>query len=337
MTGKERVLKTLEFKNPDKIPLDLWILPAANIKYGDKLDALLERYNFDIGGTSGPFDHGFTPEYYVPGSYTDPWGCVWTMRQKGIIGEVKEYILKDDDRLNDYKAPVDFFKLWWGTEKDGIDKRLAEERRKGKFIIGGWISIFERMQFLRGTENLFCDIALKEGNVEKLAAIVTEFFQVYIEKWLECDIDAVAFGDDWGSQIAPLVSPNDFRGIFKPLYRELIIKIKNKSKKVFFHSDGYIFDIYDDFIDLGVDAVNSQISCMGVEKVAKKYAGKITFWGELSRQDVLPFGKPDDVRKAVHQLRQNCFVNGGGLIWLSTMHSDVPLENLEALLQAWTE
>jgi uroporphyrinogen decarboxylase len=337
MTSKERVLRSLEFKNPDRIPFDLWVLPAAQIKYGEKLDALLKRYDFDIGGAAGPFDHGFTPEYFIEGAYTDPWGCVWTNRQAGIIGEVKDHILKDDNALFAYKAPVDFFSAWWDREKETVDRALLKAREQGKFILGGWISIFERMQFLRGTEELFCDIALKEGKIEKLAEIVMEFYHVYLDKWLECDIDGVTFGDDWGSQISSLVSPEDFRVFFKPLYGALIKKIKDKGKKVFFHSDGYILDLYAELIDLGVDAVNSQLSCMGVEKVAERYAGKITFWGEPSRQDTLPFGTPEDVHKAVSAIKKACFINGGGLIGLGSMHSDVPLENLEAMLQAWNE
>ncbi|MDR1948175.1 MAG: hypothetical protein LBQ38_02175 [Spirochaetaceae bacterium] len=337
MNSKERVLRTLEFKNPDRIPLTIWVLPAARMHYGEKIDELLARYEFDFGGTAGPFDHGFTPEYYIPGSYTDPWGCVWTIRQAGIIGEVKDNILADDEKLASYKGPADFFVKWWNEEKANIDAILAEQRRAGKFITGGWLSLFERMQFLRGTENLYCDIALKEGNEKKSIDIAMEFWHVYLDKWLECDIDAVAFGDDWGSQISSLISPRDFRELFKPLYRELIDKIKANGKKVFFHSDGYIYDLYGDFIDLGVDAINSQIWIMGVEKVAKAYAGRITFWGEVSRQTILPRGSADDVRQAVRTMKKCLRVNGGGLIGQSEINKDVPLENIEALLKTWNE
>ena len=336
MNSKERVLKTLEFKNPDRIPLTFWVLPAAKKQHGERLEELLSKYELDFGEISGPFDHGFTPEYYVPGTYTDPWGCVWTIRQAGIIGEVKNNILDEDNELEVYKAPIDYFTQWWDREKPNIDAKLAKHRRNGKFIAGGWISVFERMQFLRGTEKLFCDIALKEGKVEKLTDIVMEFWHVYLDRWLECDIDAVVIGDDWGSQISSLIAPTDFRTYFKPLYKELIDKIKSKSKKVFFHSDGYIFNFYGDLIDLGVDAVNSQIWCMGVEKVAREFAGKITFWGEVSRQTILPHGSPQDVRNAVRLMKEQ-FWKGGGLIGQSEIGGDTPLENVEALLKAWNE
>ncbi len=223
----------------------------------------------------------------------------------------------------------------WQEAKDGLMKKAAEYRKQGKFIIGGWISLFERMQYLRGTENLYCDIALDEEDMYKVIDYVMDFERAYVEKWVELDIDAVAFGDDWGSQISTLISPDRWREIFKPLYKELIDMIKAAGKKVFFHSDGWIYELYPDFIELGVDAINSQLWCMGVEKVADEYAGKITFWGEISRQTTLPKGTPEDIQECADIMKKYLWVNGGGLIGQSEVNRDVPLENLVALLNAF--
>ena len=201
--------------------------------------------------------------------------------------------------------------------------------------MGGWISLFERMQYLRGTENLYCDIALDEEGMYKMFNHVMTFERVYVDKWLGLDVDAIGFGDDWGSQISLLISPDRWKELFKPLYKELIDKIKAAGKKVFFHSDGYIFDLYPEFIEMGVDAVNSQLWCMDVEKVAEKYAGKITFWGEISRQTTLPKGTPEEIYECAEVMKKNLIVNGGGLIGQSELNKDVPLENVEALLKAW--
>ena len=191
------------------------------------------------------------------------------------------------------------------------------------------------MQYLRGTENLYCDIALDEEEMYKMISYVMDFERIYVEKWLELDIDAIGFGDDWGSQISLLISPDKWREIFKPLYKELIDTIKSAGKKVFFHSDGYIYDLYPEFIELGVDAVNSQLWCMGVEKIAEKFAGKITFWGEISRQTTLPKGTPEEIAECAEMLKKFLQVNGGGLIGQSELNKDVPLENVEALLNVW--
>jgi uroporphyrinogen decarboxylase len=260
------------------------------------MDELLENYPLDIIQISGPSDHGFTPEYYQKGTYTDLWGCVWTNVQPGIIGEVKQHILSDEDKLFAYKPPIDFFHEWWDKAWPSVSNSISVAREKGQFLIGGWISLFERMQFLRGTEDLFCDIASEPINVEHLVCVVAEFYHAYLDKWLACDTDAVAFGDDWGSQRSTLIDPQLFRKLFKPHYLELAKRIKSSGKKLFFHSDGYIFDLYDDIFDLGTDVINTQVWCMGIDKIAAKYAGKVTFWGEMDRQYTMPFGTPEEVR-----------------------------------------
>ena len=88
---------------------------------------------------------------------------------------------------------------------------------------------------------------------------------------------------------------------------------------------------------MGVDAINSQLWCMGVEKVAREFAGKITFWGEISRQNTLPHGTPEDVKQAARTMIQALHVNGGGLIGESEINRDVPLANVEAFYTAWDE
>lgn len=334
MTSRERVLRTLEFNSPDRIPVDLWVLPKTRLVYGEAFETLYQKHEKDIVSIAGPFDHGFTPEYFQLGTYVDPWGSVWTNLQAGIIGEVKQPIFEEYDALDGYKAPIAQFLTEWEEAKTGVAEQITAARAADKFVIGGWLSLFERMQYLRGTEDLFCDIALEEEDMFRMIELVMQYMRVYVDRWLEMDIDAMTFGDDWGTQISLLISPDSWRKIFKPLYKELIDKIKAAGKKVFFHSDGYIMELYPEFIELGVDAINSQLWCMGVEKVAEKFAGQITFWGEISRQQTLPFGTSDDVWESAALMKQHLYRNGG-LIGQSEVGGDVPLENVEAVLTAW--
>lgn len=34
MNSKERVIRTFEFNHPDRIPVDIWVLPAMRNTYG---------------------------------------------------------------------------------------------------------------------------------------------------------------------------------------------------------------------------------------------------------------------------------------------------------------
>ena len=241
MTSRERVLRTLEFNSPDRIPVDLWVLPKARIIHGAAFDAVYERHEKDIVSVSGPFDLSYTPEYYQQGRFTDPWGSVWNNLQVGILGKVKQPVFTDYSRLEDYEPPIEQFLAEWEAARGSIAAQIAQARQAGRFVIGGWISLFERMQFLRGTENLYCDIALEEDELFQMIDIVMRFMHVYVEKWLEMDVDAVAFGDDWGTQISLLISMRIWRKLFKPLYKELIDRIKATGKKVLCETLAWIF------------------------------------------------------------------------------------------------
>lgn len=339
MTGRERVLRALNFEPTDRVPMDIWVLPAARLAHGEAFAQLQKRYEdrIDIMSFVGPFDHGFTPEYYTVGTFTDPWGSVWRNLQPGVVGEVKQPVFADYEAMRGYVSPKAEFLRQWEQHKPALEQQLREARKTGKFLIGGWVSVFERLQFLRGTEDLYCDIALEEPELFGLIELVMDYLRAYVDAWAQMDVDAIPFGDDWGTQISLLISPVTWVKLFQPLYQELFDRIHAAGKKVFFHSDGYIFDLYPHFIEMGVDAINSQLWCMGVEKVAEQFAGKITFWGEISRQNTLPNGTPEDVKASARKMMLLLRVNGGGLIGQSEMNRDVPLANVQAFYEAWDE
>ena len=54
-------------------------------------------------------------------------------------------------------------------------------------------------------------------------------------------------------------------------------------------------------MEIGIDAVNSQLFCMDMEEIGRRYAGKIAFWGEIDRQRMLPFGTEGEVRQGVRR------------------------------------
>ena len=73
-------------------------------------------------------------------------------------------------------------------------------------------------------------------------------------------------------------------------------------------------EVYDDLIEVGVDAVNSQLFCMDMADLEKRAKGKITFWGEIDRQHVLPDPDPQAARDAVRKVAQYLYDPSGGMI-----------------------
>jgi uroporphyrinogen-III decarboxylase len=122
--------------------------------------------------------------------------------------------------------------------------------------------------------------------------------------------------------------------MFKPLYQDYANLAHEKGKYLFMHSDGYILDIVPDLVEIGVDALNSQIFCMGVETLGKRHKGEITFWGELDRQHLLPYGTKEEVQAAARQMKE-AFYQDGGVIAQCEFGIGADPDNVQAFFEAW--
>lgn len=332
MNSRERVIRTLRFEQPDRAPRDLWYLPGTEMFHKDLLDAILQRYPVDIARPPAPFGPSRrasgTPN--VVGDYIDEWGCWWTVAESGVIGEVKHPPLADWAALAGYEAPYEML--------DGFNSAAVNAfcQAEDRFVLGGTgLRPFERMQFLRGSENLFMDLAYNADDMLRLRDKVHAYFLRELALWCKTNVDGISFMDDWGAQKGLLISPAMWRKLFKPLYAEYCRMIHAAGKFVFMHSDGDISAIYPDLIEIGVDALNSQLFCMDIEALGRLHQGKITFWGEIDRQRILPFGTPADVQKAVRRVRAALDNGEGGVIAQFEWGLDVPRENAEAAFEAW--
>lgn len=332
MTSRERVVKTLKHEPVDRVPRELWALPGVPIYFEDEYSKLVNSYPSDFGCPNYRYGQGErakgTP--FEVGQYTDAWGCVWHVGQRGIVGEVKEPPLADWSALASYRPP---FELLNNAEIDKVNQCCAESDKFMK--VGTETRPFERLQFLRGSENLFIDLAYGSAELFDLLSMLHDFFCREMQIWVDTDIDGVSFMDDWGSQTSLLISPEMWRQVFKPLYKEYCDILHSRNKFVFFHSDGFIESIYPDLIEIGVDAINSQLFCMDIERLAENYGGKITFWGEIDRQHILPFGTEGDVRAAVRRVRAALDKGQGGVIAECEWGMDTPAANVATVFDEW--
>jgi len=345
MTGRERVIRTLEFNHPDRVPRNLWTLPAVKMFQKEELDTLLKRIPMDIAtpkfrpGVSDRVKGRFIT--YIPwsgqinfpkkGKYIDEWGSIWYVGEDGLMGEVKEPVLDDLSKINKFSPPWDYLE---STDLSEVNRSCAES---DKFMLSDCCAHpFEKMQHLRGTEKLFIDLAYGSKEIFKLRDMVHEYSLKYLEMWLKTDVDGIFILDDWGTENSLLISPKLWREFFRPLYKEYCDLIHRYGKYVFFHSDGYIEEIFDDIIEIGIDAINSQLFCMNIEKIGEKYKGKITFWGEID-QRLLAFGNVNKITKAVYRVRRALEDEKGGIIAQCTWGKNNPVENIQAVFDAWNE
>ena len=310
MTSKELVLSTLEFRNTTgRVPRQLWQLPWANIHYPEMLEKLAKDFEWDFAGpvteyAQLPITKGDPCEV---GEYVDEWGCVFTNIHRGIIGEVKHPIVNDDDweDADNVHIPEELLSF----DIDQVNTSCAE--MKDKFLVAGACPRpFEQLQFIRGTVNLYMDLMEPPEGMLKFIEKMHDYYCRLLTKWAKTDVDALGMMDDWGSQNDLLINPEIWEKIFMPMYRDYIDIAHSHGKKMFMHSDGNTLRIIPKLIDLGLDAINSQIFCMGVENLAQ-FKGKITFWGEIDRQHLIPNGTPQQIDEAVQKVYDTLWQDGG--------------------------
>jgi uroporphyrinogen decarboxylase len=312
-TPREIFTRCLRFQHPDRIPRDLWLLPWAENQFPEKVRELKRRFPPDI--LDAPNVYCPSPRVkgdpYEPGLYVDEWGSVFTNIQRGAIGEVRTPMVRDIADWKEVKPPYETLPEDYGAARDQVNRFCSETDRfiKAPCCPRPW----ERFQFLRSTENAMLDVLAPEEGAGELLSLIHRFYMQELEFWVTTDIDAVMFMDDWGAQTQLLVSPPLWQELFKPLYKDYCDIAHAHGKFAMMHSDGNITSILADLIEIGVDAVNSQLFCMDMEEIAGIGKGKIAFWGEIDRQHILP-GTPDAGRAAVREVAKHLYLEAGGII-----------------------
>ncbi len=150
-------------------------------------------------------------------------------------------------------------------------------------------------------------------------------------------VDVVIIGDDMGVQKGPIIRPELYRQLIKPLHRRYIQLIKERTPaKVFMHACGSIVDLVEDYIDIGVDVLNPmQVSAAGMapDHLKERFEGRMAFWGGIDTQRLLPHGTPDQVRQGVRTMLDVMGLDGGYVLGaVHNVQDDVPPENVWAML-----
>lgn len=319
MTSKERVLRSLNHEEPDRVPYDLTSTLVTSIHYKayerlrgylglekretklfDLVQGLarvdedvLERLIVDTRGvlTGNPFGWELKMEE-TPGyeQFVDVWGITWRRpKPHGLYFDMVGHPLKGAT-LGDIK------KYKWPDPKDGHRlKGLKEEASnlaKSECLVvlgtvGMTAGLLQTFQWLLGFEDAFCSLAadarLTHYIIGKLAELDIEFWEWAIP-YLGDDIKVVLYADDFGLQDRPMFSYEIFARYFKPRYSKIFSVIKNRKPGlyIFFHTCGSSRFIIPDLIETGVDILNPvQYSAKDMDptQLKKDFGKDLTFWG----------------------------------------------------------
>jgi len=333
MTPRERVYAALEFRETDIVPYQVNFTREASRKLADYYG----NPNFEptIGNHLAITSHRKQARWVEvkPGHFRDEWGVVWNRTIDKDIGVVEEFVLPEPT-LAGYAFPDPHSPEVFESYPEFI---AANSERFRISSIG--FSLFERAWSMRGMENLLVDFVENPGFVHELFDAITEFNLSQIDAAMRYDIDGFQFGDDWGSQNGVIMGPELWREFIKPRIKRMYDRVHAYGKFVIIHCCGDVKAILPDLVEVGLNCFNPfQPEVMEVLETKKLYYGKLSFYGGISVQHLLPHGTPDEVRRETKRLLAE-LGRGGGYI-ASPSHaipSDVPAENMAALIEVLKE
>jgi uroporphyrinogen decarboxylase len=289
MTSREVVTRTIRFKGADRLPVDL---PGT--------------HGTDFAGMGMSPSPDARP---LNGSGVDEWGAVWNNIGVCQLGEVSDFPLKDWKDFDKLKIP--------DIHEPGRWANLADAKAKAgdKFLLSYGISIYERIHFIRGLENTWIDLYENPEMLCRLIDILVEMNLVAVKKFAAAGADGFIFCDDWGLQNRLMISPASWREIWKPRYARIYKAAHEAGMLTFLHSCGYIVDILDDLIEVGLDVIHmDQQENMGLELLGKRFGGRITFFSPVDIQNTMVNGSLDDIRAYCRKMAACLGRPKGGLI-----------------------
>lgn len=298
MTPREIIIRNLEFDKPERI----------GMKFGKG------RMNDFLGGGLGPSkspDRGKWSENGFEYNY-DEWGNLWhRLEGKSAKGEIARPALEDWSKLAELKLP----------DLDEASRYAAAAEsfraRPDLYRLGGVPGFpFAICRYLRKMEVYLQDLILERENIDILHEKVTGLLENVITRWADAGADGIAFCEDWGTQQGLLVGPAMWREIFKPLYKRLCGRARERGMHVLMHSCGYNREILEDLAEAGVNCfLFDQPALYGLEElseVLKKI--KVCLCSPVDIQKVLPTGDIELVKEHAKKMVELFGRPDGGFI-----------------------
>jgi len=337
MNSRDLVINTLNHEAVDRVPRDWRPSGEVQSSRADEVAEINDRFPRDIipadfkhppgkRGKGGPGR---------PGRYTDAWGCTWQVSQPGAIGQLVDSPLADAGRIAGYRPPLELFDetKHRRARLDALSRQCAESSR---FVLAEVpAGPFDRFCFLRGAAAAAADLRSGAEAGQNLLAMLHDFFCREMETWSETDVDAVLIRDDLGASDGSPVDSTLWRSTFKPLYRQYCKILHAKDKFVFFRSAGNIGGIFGELIRTDIDAIHLQPSLLNVERLAKRYRGRVTFCTGIDDSGLLSSGSLEQIRQAVLRLRQALDFGCGGVIAQCSWRADVRIQSIVAMFEQW--
>ena len=340
-TKRDNIIRAVRFERPDYIPMVFHINESSWHHYPKgSLEELMADHKFlfpDYQSGSGRAELDYVIPERVCAPFTDGWGCKWETAVNGIVGTVTNHPLADWSAFDTYTPPnpdTDTGKGEVDWTQTAADITAAKEA--GSFITGGLRHGHTFMQLcdIRGYENLLFDMYDDHPKLHQLIEMVEHFNAAIVKHYIDIGVDMMTYAEDLGMQNGPMISPDMFEKYIKPSYKRLIKPAIDAGCIIHMHSDGHIRDLADHLIEGGVAALNLQDLVNGIDWIAEHLKGKVCIDLDIDRQSVTRFGTPSEIDDLIRKEVETLGSPSGGLMMIYGLYPGVPLENVQALMDA---
>lgn len=368
MTSRERVTATLNHRRPDLVPIDFggFVTTIEAEAYTELIrylgidseimvsarahvapdEAILDMFEVDTRYL-WPFPVKPWQEINRQSTIRDAWGIEWHRPPGSHYFDPIKHPMADFsyEDLKHFEYP-DLWDADFGRQLSRRARQLHETSEY--FLIADALSvgIFETAWLLRGLERFLMDLLTDKPFAAALLELVLKQRKDFFARFLDAVgpyVGMVMVSDDLAAQSGPIMSPELYREMIKPMHKQLNAFIKQRTDaKLLHHSCGALRPFLDDLIEVGVDIINPvQVSAAGMDSAGLKrdYGDRLVFWGGgCDTQDVLQFGSTKDVKREV-QRRIEDFKPGGGFVFTQVhdIQPNTPPENVVAMFEAAKE
>ncbi|MDO5425194.1 MAG: uroporphyrinogen decarboxylase family protein [Eubacteriales bacterium] len=265
MTSKELVLRAVEFRKPERIPLCLDF--QQDEQNMERTKEIAKRYESDF-----VFANFSDPEFVPLGEGFSEWG--YKMENFGeTMGEVKDFPLKDWGRFDFWKSHLPDYSARRGYE----NARKLREQNPDKFLVGGVGMMMETILNLRGYENTMIDYFEEEEALNRLIDCLYDCGKKMVDGFAGAGMDGIMAWEDWGLQTGPMMSYGLWEEFYAERMKDFVDYIHKKGMKYFLHSCGHIAYLMDTFVEFGIDAIQmDQQRNMGFD-LLEQWSGRICF------------------------------------------------------------
>ena len=331
------MLDAFNYNNPDKIPVVYHASPAGLYVHGQKLLDLFNKYPSDNPIVFDSIPKPGTDCFDINGNYhetkTDEWGVNWEFRIFGIQGHPKTYPFNSwEDAITNYQFPP-IPEIGSPEFKKELEQTIQE--KKEFFVFKGWVSIFEKLHALRPFEEVLMDIVTEDEYFLAFLDRLVDYWEKMIDYYISIGADVFVFGDDLGMQQSTLISMESFNRIFKLHYQRLFKRVQDAGGLVFLHCCGYMGDLLDEFIEMGLRGLWPQLPLYDDKTFFLKLKdNKVATYIHPDRQSLIPLGTPEQIDDYIKFYADKLKGLGGGGIFYVEIENDAPFDNVKALIRA---